>query len=98
MKKRHLKTIVPVLITALFLSACAELESPAAGDKKTESEEEMVSLGLTPEFDYEVPKSIPDIMVNQVGYASDSNKVAVFRGETLPDTYDLVNAETGDIV
>ncbi|MCM1386230.1 MAG: glycoside hydrolase family 9 protein [Bacillus sp. (in: Bacteria)] len=99
MKKRHLKTIVPVLITALFLSACAELDpSSMAGNGNEEKEDEIVSLGLTPEFDYEVPKSIPDIMVNQVGYASDSSKVAVFRGETLPDTYDLVNAETGDIV
>lgn len=99
MKKRHLKYIVPVLVTAILLSACAAFDaSSAAGDKKNEEEDEIVSLGLTPEFDYEVPQSIPDIMVNQVGYAQNSNKVAVFRGEVLPDTYALVNAETGETV
>lgn len=98
MKKRHLQIIAPVLTAAVFLSACAELDtSSVTGNKKTQ-EDEIVSLGLTPEFDYEVPESIPDIMVNQVGYALNSNKVAVFRGETLPDTYDLVNAKTREIV
>ena len=96
MKKRYLQVIAPILTAAFFLSACAEFDAPsAAGNEK---EDEIVSLGLTPEFDYEVPRSIPDIMVNQVGYAQGSNKVAVFRGEMLPDTYNLVNAETGEIV
>lgn len=99
MKKRHLKNIAPILAAAILLCACAEFETPSgSGNKKDEKEDEIVSLGLTPEFDYEVPRSIPDIMVNQVGYALDSNKIAVFRGEMLPDTYDLVNAETGEIV
>lgn len=61
-------------------------------------EDEMLTLGLTPEFTYEVPESLPNIMVDQVGYAVDSSKVAVFRGEILPYTYDIIDAETGKIV
>lgn len=96
MKKRLLQAIAPILTAAIFLSACAEFDTPSVTGN--EKEDEIVSLGLTPEFDYEVPRSIPDIMVNQVGYAQDSKKIAVFRGEMLPDTYNLVNAETGEIV
>lgn len=67
--------------------------------EKTESTEgEIVSLGLTPEFNYEVPDSLPAILVDQVGYAVPSNKIAVFRGEVLPDTYQIVNAETEEVV
>lgn len=98
MRKKHLKAVIPILITAL-LTGCAEIDQfTAAGDKTSEQENEIDSLGLTPEFNYEVPVSIPDIMVNQVGYVLNSNKIAVFRGEMLPDTYNLIDAQTEEIV
>lgn len=99
MQKKYLYKMIPILLSAALLTACTELEnlsSPANGQQT--KEDEIVSLGLAPEFDYEVPVNLPNIIVNQVGYAVNSNKVAVFRGEVLPDTYDLINAETEEIV
>lgn len=56
------------------------------------------TLGLTPEFNYEVPQSLPSILVDQLGYASSSNKIAVFRGEELPDTFAIIDVYTGQNV
>ena len=95
-KKRYFCSLSAILAVVGLLSGCAELDTSPAGN--VEQEEEIVSLGLPPEFNYEVPVSLPDIMIDQVGYAQGSNKIAVFRGEILPDTYDLVESETGEVV
>ena len=60
-----------------------------------EETDEFTSLGLLPEFDYEVPESLPNILVDQVGYAIGSKKVAMINGETPPETFSLLDAETG---
>lgn len=99
MKKGHFCSIALVLLCACLVSGCAETgNSSASGSGQQTQEEEIVSLGLTPEFNYEVPVNLPNIIVDQVGYAVNSNKIAVFRGEILPDTYELVNAETEEVV
>lgn len=99
MRKRYIYIIIPVLLCTALLSGCAELENfTTSGSGQQAKEDEIVSLGLAPEFDYEVPVNLPNIMVNQVGYAVNSNKIAVFRGEVLPDTYDLIDMETEEIV
>ena len=98
MKRRYIYGMAAVLSATMLLSGCTELDNSSAGNNKPEQEEEIVSLGLVPEFNYEVPVSLPDIMIDQVGYASGSNKIAVFRGEILPDTYDLIDVETEEIV
>lgn len=82
----------------VFLAGCAFQSRSGSSSGTENAEEEMVSLGLTPEFNYEVPDSLPAILVDQVGYASGSNKIAVFRGEILPDTYKIIRADTGKTV
>lgn len=99
MKKGYFCSIALILLCVALTSGCAELENLSAqGNGQQTQEEEIVSLGLTPEFDYEVPVNLPNIIVDQVGYAVNSNKIAVFRGEILPDTYELVDAETEEVV
>ncbi len=99
MKKRYIYSIISAFLCISMLSGCAELEDLfGADDVKNEQEDEIVSWGLTPEFDYVMPESLPEIVVNQVGYSVGSNKIAVFRGENLPDTYDLIDAVTGETV
>lgn len=81
------------------LGGCSLQNRNGQISEKTEgTEDEIVSLGLTPEFNYEVPDSLPAILVDQVGYAAPSNKIAVFRGEILPDTYQIINVDTKEIV
>lgn len=99
MKKRYIHGLgALLLLSCIMLLPGCEGYSDSNMTQKTSKDEEMVSLGLTPEFDYEVPKSYPDIMVNRSGYAADSSKLAVFRGEMLPGTYDILDAETKKVV
>ena len=99
MKKGHFCSIALILLCACMASGCAETGNASTSENGQQTqEEEIVSLGLTPEFNYEVPVNLPNIIVDQVGYAVNSNKIAIFRGEILPDTYELVDAETEEIV
>lgn len=99
MRKRQLYSMISILLCAALFSGCTGPENiSSAGSGQQTSEDEIVSLGLAPEFNYEVPVNLPNIMVDQVGYAVNSNKIAVFRGEVLPDTYDLIDVETEEIV
>lgn len=87
-----------ILAFSLLLTAagCGGLQDfqldSLAGKEETD---EFTSLGLSPEFDYEVPESLPNILVDQVGYAAGSKKVAMINGETPPETFSLLDAETG---
>ena len=88
-----------VLVLALLLTALTgcgslrdfQMESPT-GKEETD---EFTSLGLSPEFDYEVPESLPNILVDQVGYAVGSKKLAMINGETPPETFSLLDVESG---
>lgn len=61
----------------------------------TEEADEFTSLGLSPEFDYEVPESLPSILVDQVGYACGSSKIAMINGEQPPDDFTILDVQTG---
>ena len=82
------------LVLALLLisvTGCGNLQDfqmePPTGKEDTD---EFTSLGLSPEFDYEVPESLPSILVDQMGYAVGSKKVAMINGETPPDRKSVV--------
>lgn len=87
-----------LVLTLLLISVagCGNLQDfqmePPIGKEETD---EFTSFGLSPEFDYEVPESLPNILVDQVGYAADSKKVAMINAETPPETFSLLDAETG---
>ncbi len=87
------------LVLALLLisvTGCGNLQDfqmePPTGKEDTD---EFTSLGLSPEFDYEVPESLPSILVDQMGYAAGSKKVAMINGETPPETFTVLDANTG---
>lgn len=98
MQKNRLrqKIIASMLAAELLLTGCSGLEElqtqrPAGA----EGTDEFTSLGLSPEFDYEVPESLPSILVDQVGYACGSNKLAMINGEQPPDAFTIVDAMNG---
>ncbi len=93
---RYIRKIICITTVLCLLTGCGYVEPlPQSGDG---AEEEITTLGLTPEFNYEVPESLPNILVDQVGYEQGSNKVAIFRGEMPPDTFLLIDAETEQVV
>lgn len=100
MNTRRFKTGICILFAVLLpLTGCAyadELTSDAGGTGGGDGL--FTTLGLSPEFDYEVPESLPSILVDQQGYAVSSSKVALFCGEELPETFEIIDAENGQSV
>lgn len=103
--RKNLNRIYPTRIIGIFLiltlmvttfTGCGIMED-FSKDALTGREEtdDFTSLGLSPEFDYEVPQSLPSILVDQVGYAQGSNKIAMICGELPPDTFSVMDAKTG---
>lgn len=101
MQLRHLGVIG--LFGIACLMGCNVINSEYETRKNEISEiegegEEAESLGLVPEFDYEMPVSRPGILVNQTGYLPTGKKEAVFRGDKLPDRFEVVDENTGNVV
>lgn len=87
------------MLCVLLLSGCGAVSELSFDTLQVGSEgEELTTLGMSPEFDYEVPESLPSVLVDQAGYARESDKEAFFRGESLPDTFTVVNAKNGQTV
>lgn len=99
MENRFCKTLCCVILCVALAAGCGSVSELSFDTVQTGSEgEEMTTLGLMPEFDYEVPESLPGILVDQVGYARQSDKMTFFLGEQLPDYFSVVDAESGQVV
>ena len=71
----------------------------ASSDEKRQEEFELSLNSLQQqELNYEVPTQIPGIAVDQVGFRPSSEKVAVFKGQNLPEKFGVYALETGDLV
>lgn len=49
-------------------------------------------------FTYELPSNQPSILVNQLGYNTNSEKIVFFIGENVPDTFSIIDANTKETV
>ncbi len=93
MKNRVILIILPCLL--LFVGCSSKL---SAGKVTNPEEATFISMEEEPVLSYEVPVSIPGILVNQLGYTTGSTKMAVFHGDEMPDLFYLVDAETNKVV
>lgn len=97
--RRHIRKIIGIILCLSLLTGCSGLSDISFDALQGNSEDDgFTSLGLAPEFNYEVPVSLPNILVDQVGYARDSNKIAVILGELPPDSFTIMDADTGQVV
>lgn len=97
--RRHIRKIIGIILCLSLLTGCNGLSDISFDALQGNSEDDgFTSLGLAPEFNYEVPESLPNILVDQVGYAKDSNKIAIIRGELPPDTFTIMEADTDQAV
>ena len=55
-------------------------------------------METAPVLTYEVPEMQPGILVDRIGYESAGRKLLLVRGEMLPNTFDLVDANSGEVV
>lgn len=80
-------------ICCLVLNACSffkEDEQP-----KQEVADEQVTLGLQPDFSYEIIEQKPHIYINKVGYETGSKKIVYIEGNNLEDTFYIVDTFSG---
>ena len=92
MQKRILTV---VLLMAVMAVGCGRQEKQ---EQETEETVSFTSMEEEPDLSYEVPVSTPGILVNQLGYLTDSAKVAVFTGNELPKEFHVIDRETGETV
>lgn len=52
----------------------------------------------TPVVDYSVPRMLPNVLVDVRGYTAGCEKRAAVKGRELPETFRLLNADTGEEV
>ena len=97
MHNRHIvKKFIGMILSIGLLTGCGFVSDFSVDTLQSSNEEEgPATLGLTPSFDYEVPESLPNILVDQVGYELGSNKIAVIKGELPPDSFTILEAESG---
>lgn len=88
------QTVMIALVCGILLMGCRQipLENTQPGDNNFTSMEE------TPDLSYEVPVSIPGILVNQLGYTTSSTKIVSFKGEEMPEVFYVIDAESGGTV
>lgn len=59
---------------------------------------ELVSMNPAPDLSYEVPVSVPHILVDQIGYPPHGEKTVIFTGSSLPEEFEVVDADSGEVV
>ncbi|MDE7270093.1 MAG: glycoside hydrolase family 9 protein [Acetatifactor sp.] len=89
------RAVLPGLCLAAFLCAGCNLSSTVLPDSEGGR---VTSMESTPIVDYAVPKLVPNVLVDVAGYRSEGYKRAAVKGRRLPKTFDLVDAQTGEIV
>lgn len=52
----------------------------------------------TPVVDYSVPRALPNVLVDTRGYTAECEKRAAVKGRELPETFRLLDADTGEEV
>lgn len=81
------------------LTGCGE-KSPEKDDTVVNEETVPVPVSMeeSPVLSYEVPIMQPGIVLNQIGFDTDSLKTVVFRGRKLPGEFQIINSFTGETV
>ncbi|MCM1543021.1 MAG: glycoside hydrolase family 9 protein [Blautia sp.] len=95
--KQHKKltTTVWAGILAALLGGCGIQAEQDSGGSLHLAVEGMES---TPVVDYSIPRTMPNVMVDSRGYAAECEKQAAVKGHELPETFRLIDAETGEEV
>lgn len=92
--QRH--SVIWVFLCLIVLTGCGSTE-----EKWQNSQEniyEVDSMEREPQLSYEVPASMPGILVDRTGYLPKENKTVIFKGKDLPQEFYVVDQKTEQIV
>ena len=81
-----------VILGIHILAGCT---LPFADNNLSSSEGD--TLGLIPDFSYEIVEQEPNILVNQAGYVPENRKIAVLQGNLVENVFYVYNAATDEI-
>lgn len=96
MKRYCIYTYIFILF---ILSTCLSGCSRFTGIGTNEPEEGGIqSLEDVPDLSYDVPKQVPGILTDMSGYETQNRKVVLFHGKKLPEQFNVVDAQTGEVV
>lgn len=79
----HIRIRFLILLGMILLTGCS------FPGRETEQTVQKETLGLAPDFSYEVKTQTPNILVNQVGYLPKSGKTAILQGQDLESAYQV---------
>lgn len=88
-------TVITALLCVILSAGCRQAK---AGDQEEQAGDYFTSMEAEPELSYEIPASAPGILVNQLGYMTESSKIAVFKGKEIPDRFHVIDAESGETI
>lgn len=97
LKNRIAYLLAFVLLGTTLLTGCGE-EVVATDTNKMENMEGLTRMESAPVLNYEVPTMQPGILVDRIGYEATGTKLILVRGEILPNAFDLVDANSGEVV
>ena len=84
-----------ILLSISLLAGCS---LPFAGGEKISVGKNKETLGLTPDFSYEVIEQTPNILVNQIGYSEKNSKIAILQGKQLENVFYVYDAYSNTVV
>ncbi len=82
------------LCIGMILAGCSPEDFVNVANETADFE----GMNETPDLSYEVPVVVPHILIDQVGYTPEGKKTVIFRGEELPDSFEVVDARNGTVV
>ena len=94
---KKVNRVLLCLFLAGIISACGK-ESELKSDIDANVIEGTTSLPPLRVADYTLEETIPNVLVDQIGYEENSTKIVIFKGENLPELFEVVEAESKEVV
>ncbi len=91
-KSRFAAFVCTITIAISCVTGCGDFNFTE--DDQYANDVAFISMEEEPSLDYEVPKSIPHILVDQLGYLPEGSKQVIFYGEELPTSFQIVDADS----
>ena len=92
--RRH--SVIWVFLCLIVLTGCGSIKENWQNDQENIPEAD--SMEQEPQLSYEVPVSMPGILVDRLGYLPEENKTVIFKGKDLPQEFYVVDQKTEQIV
>lgn len=97
-KRKAAALLAASVLLAGWIGGCADSASFFEFDMGYSDTSDVKAWGEAAVMNYEVPVSIPNIMVDQAGYQVGCRKIALFKGAELGETFQLVDTVTRNVV